>query len=179
MTAPTTETAERVSTTTDNPAGQPPANAPEQADERVSVVVDTPAPDVSSTDTSTDVEDQGDDTADDTSKAGREAARYRTQLRETETERDQLRDQLAAQQRAIVDRHAKMDPALLDAAGLDMADLLDAETGHVDLAAVEAFAAAARARFNVAQGFTPDRAQGHGGGLVPPPKASVADAFKR
>lgn len=124
-------------------------------------------------------EDQGDNPDDEPytgTRAGRDAAKYRAQLREAESqrdtitaERDQLRDQLAADRRAMIDwraqnpgrlGHAKLDRELLDAAGLDVAALVSEETGQLDMQAVDAFIAEAAARFNVAKGFAPDRAQG-------------------
>jgi hypothetical protein len=113
-------------------------------------------------------------------KARRDAAKYRTRLRETEAERDQLRDQLAGQRRAIIDHQATargVDPQLLDAAGLNIDELLDDEGQHVDTAKVAEFVDATAKRFKVGQGFTPNRGQGQSGGPVAAP--SMADAFRR
>ncbi len=115
----------------------------------------------------------------------REAAKYRTQLRATETERDQLREQIAAQRRAVVDwraannpNTAPVDPALLDAAGINVDDLLD-DNGHVDINKVDEFVTATASRFRVGQGFRPNRAQGQSGNGAPVTKPSLADAFRQ
>lgn len=116
--------------------------------------------------------------------ANREAARYRTQLRAAETERDGLRDQLSAQHRAIVDWRATnnpsgpvVDPALLDAAGISIGDLLD-DTGHLDMAAVDQFIDSAVTKFGLPRGFVPNPAQG-AAGHTPAGPSSLGDAFKQ
>ena len=134
-----------------------------------------PVEDDSSSDvTEPDADDQGD------GKGRSDAAKYRARLREAAAERDALRDQLAAQRRAIVDWRANsaavsVDPALLDAAGIDVDTLLD-ENGHLDMSAVDEFIGATAKRFNLAQGFRPNRAQGTSGAPAAPP--SLADAFR-
>lgn len=118
----------------------------------------------------------------DIAKARQQAARYRAQLRGAETERDQLRDQLAAQRREIINwraSNARVHSDLLDAAKIDPDQLVDPETGCLDMPRVDEFIEATARRFHVARGFTPNRAQSHGGmGGVPEP-ASLADAFRR
>ena len=123
-----------------------------------------------------------DDDAGDISKARRQAANYRTQLREAQAERDQLRDSSAAQLRAFIDWRAAnhpggaVDPALLDAAGIDVAKLAD-DSGKLDMTAVDDFIAAAAQRFSVKRAFTVNRAQGIS--ADPGSRPSLADAFKR
>lgn len=125
--------------------------------------------------------EDGDDGGD-IAKARRQAANYRTQLRETQAERDQLRDSLTGQMRAVIDWRAAhhpsgaLDPALLDAAGLDMTELAD-EAGNLDMAKVDDFIEATAARFSVRRAFKPNRAQGVGGS--PDVQPSLADAFRR
>jgi hypothetical protein len=183
MTEPTTPaaapTAEIDASLTD--AGQPAPEAPADAEQA--------APEPDSADTDTDTDGQGDDEPDiDTgTRAGRDAAKYRQRLRDTEAERDTItaeRDQLAAQlaadRRAMIDWRAsgaKLDPALLDANGLDPAAMLDAD-GRIDLAKVDDFVKATAARFGVG-GFTPNRGQGMSGGAPAAKTPSLADAFKR
>jgi hypothetical protein len=157
---------------TDIPADALPDDTP-AAPEQLAPEADQ-AGDLTSNSTSdTDVDDQGD------GKAGRDAAKYRARLRETETERDQLRDQLNAQRRATVDWRASsksVDSALLDAAGINIDELVDAETGHVDMPKVDAFIEATADRFKVRRGFEPNRGQGQSG--APAAKPSLSDAFR-
>jgi hypothetical protein len=160
---------EGVSTTTDAPTPEDYA-ALEQA---------TQAPDEGVEQTDTPDDDQGDDN----SRAGRDAAKYRARLRETEAERDQLRDQLNAQRRAVIDWRAtsgksRVDPALLDAAGINIDELLDEESGHLNMEAVDTFIGDTVKRFNLAQGFTPNRGQGQSS-APPAAKPNLADAFRR
>lgn len=106
--------------------------------------------------------------------------KYRARLRETETERDRLRDQLTAQRRAIVDSQATargVDPQLLEGASVNIDDLLDDQSQHVDLTKVVEFVDETATRFKVARGFTANRAQGSSGAPAAPP--SLADAFRR
>lgn len=157
------------------PAEAPAANA--APDAGVPNVTPEPEPvgESSSDANEPDTADQGD-----IGKARKEAAKYRTQLRETEAERDQLRDQLAAQRRAIIDHQATargVDPQLLDAAGINIDELLDDESQHVDLTKVADFVDETATRFKVARGFTTNRAQG-ASGATPPSKPSLADAFR-
>lgn len=153
-------------------------------------------PDVAEVGDQPDVVEHQDDV---TTKAGRDAAKYRAQLRETETQLGATQAALAAQQRAIVDRHAgapgpererfrgeraAVAPELLDANGFELADVLD-ENGLVDLEAVEAFAAATANKFGIVHrgGFKPNRGQnqimsfppGFRGGQA----GGIADAFRK
>lgn len=140
-----------------------------ERDEGVSTATDAPD------------DDQGDE-VDTGTKAGRDAAKYRARPRETEAERDAIRDQLAAQRRAMVDWRAQngptvaVDPALLDAAGIDVDTLVNEETGQLDMTAVDQFVSATAERFKLARGFVPNRAQGTSG--APVSKPSLADAFR-
>ncbi|ULN34186.1 hypothetical protein [Mycolicibacterium smegmatis] len=119
-------------------------------------------------------EDQDDGRDPDTStRVGRDAAKYRRRLREAEAERDHAAAQLAASHRAMIDWRAqnpsrpgiaKVDPALLDAAGMDISTLVDTETGLVDMQAVDDFLETVADRFNVAKGLAPNRSQGIVGG---------------
>lgn len=70
-----------------------------------------------------------------------------------------------------------MDAALLDAAGIDVDSLLDANTGQLDVGAVDAFIEATATRFNIPRGFTPNRAQGSSGASVAAPP-QLKDAFR-
>lgn len=119
--------------------------------------------------------EQGDDQADATDSPNKEAAKWRTKLRAAEAERDTLRDQLAAHQRAIIDWRAvnsaggAVDPQLLDAAGINVTDLLD-DQGQLDMAAVDTFIDATATRFRVhrqprpnPQQGNPSQHRGHGG----------------
>lgn len=128
----------------------------------------------------------GDQRGDALTRARQQAARYRTRLRDTEAERDQLRAELDGQRRAVVDWIAtngaqQFDPIvaaeLLDAAGLDVNELLSEDDGHLDMAKVRDFIDATATRFHVARGFKPDRSQGASGSPVPA-KPSIADAFR-
>nr|NLI50738.1 hypothetical protein [Propionibacterium sp.] len=120
-------------------------------------------------------------------KAGREAARYRRQLRDAEAERDALRAERDALRRAAVAAVIKAErrqatPALLDAAGVDFASLLD-DQGGVDPAKVLAAVEDAGKQLGVGTRlpYAPSAAgQGNvgrpiGGGERPP---TFADAFK-
>lgn len=95
-----------------------------------------------------------------------EAAKWRTKLRAAEAERDQLREQLTAQQRAVIDwRSANsiggaVDPQLLDAADINITDLLG-EDGHLDMAAVDQFIDATATRFRVHRMVKPNPQQGN------------------
>jgi len=180
---PTTDPAEPVATTgaseipaTDTPDGVAPP-APEDYARLESAIRTVMDADAAQGDT-----EQPDDDAGDIAKARRQAANYRTQLREAQAERDQLRDSSTAQLRAFIDWRATthpggaVDPALLDAAGMDVAQLVD-DNGHLDMAAVDDFIAAAAQRFSVKRAFTPNRAQGIS--ADPGSRPSLADAFKR
>ncbi|WP_179476208.1 hypothetical protein [Mycolicibacterium vinylchloridicum] len=119
----------------------------------------------------------------DISRVRQQAARYRTRLRETEAERDQLRTELDAQRRAVVDWRAsnrdggpQVARELLDAAGVDVGQLLD-DSGHLDLAKVDQFVDATAKRFGIPQGFRPNRGQGASGHAAPG-ASSLADAFR-
>ena len=112
-------------------------------------------------------EDAVDESDDDGRGSGaREAAKYRRQLRATETERDQLRDQLTAQRRAVIDWRSSnavggsVDPQLLDAAGIDVDDFIDPETGHLDMTAVDAFIDSTAVKFRVQRTMKPNKQQG-------------------
>ena len=124
-----------------------------------------------------------DDDAGDIAKARRQAANYRTKLRDTEAERDQLREQVTTGQRAIIDWRAAnhpggpVDPALLDAAGIDVTDLLDG-AGHLDMVAVDDFIAATAQRFSVKRAFTPNRAQTTSSVGPDVARPSLRDAFR-
>jgi hypothetical protein len=164
-----------VSTTTDT---TDPAAAP---DPEESNPLGTNANDPQADDQDDDAADPSSDDADhgDISKARQQAAKYRARLRETETERDALRDQLDAQRRAVINWRATttaggVDPALLDAAGINVAELID-DAGNLDMAAVDQFIDSTATRFKVARGFTPNRAQSAGGAGRAP---SLADAFR-
>lgn len=175
MTQPITETALETSPTGDTGEQNPvPNNDIDPAVTDTNVSVEPAVPSAEELETTDDA---------DIGKARKDAAKYRTRLRETEAERDQLRDQLAAQRRAIVDWRAanrnsgSVDPALLDAAGINIDELLDVENGHLDMSAVDTFISATVERFNLAKGFTPNRGQGQSGGAQAGP-ASLADAFR-
>ena len=127
--------------------------------------------------------DDGDDqgvSRDPLAKARRQAAAYRERLRNAETERDGLREALAAHRRATVDWHAEragVDPALLDAAGIDRAALLD-DTGMVDQAALDEAISATKTRFDIRPRMKSNPAQGAVTGETPR-APSLADAFRR
>ena len=107
--------------------------------------------------------------AEDDGKPGREAARYRRQLREAETERDGLRTQLDALRRAEVDRlvtDAKLKPAAVWAAGIDLASLLAAD-GTVDPAKVAQAVTTTREVFGIAPLRVAPSAYGQGNVGVP------------
>lgn len=137
-------------------------------------------------DDSTEDDGDGGQQGDAVSRARQQAAKYRTRLRDTEAERDQLRSDLDAQRRAVVEwfatnRTQQWDPVvapeLLNAAGLDVAELLSEDDGHLDMAKVRDFIDATATRFRVTRGFAPNPAQGAGGPV--PAKTSLADAFRR
>lgn len=104
--------------------------------------------------------------------ADREAAKYRRRLRTAEAERDQAQAQLDAQRRAIIDWRATnaidgaVDPALLDAAGINVADLLD-DTGHLDMTAVDQFINTTATTFRVHRLPKPNPQQGLPAGSRP------------
>lgn len=112
--------------------------------------------------------------------ARRDAARYRRELREATAESDELRAQLDADRRAIIDWRASsttnVAPALLDAAGIDVAALLD-DNGRIDIGKVDQFVATVEKKFHVAQEFKPNRGQGASASATPPSK-TLADAFR-
>lgn len=126
-------------------------------------------------------DDADEDDAGDVAKARAQAAKYRARLRETETERDQLREQLAAQHRALIDWRSttadrgSVDPALLDAAGLNIEELLD-DNGHLDMGKVDEFIDSTATRFKVHRQVKPNPQQG-----TPSlaPGNSLAAAFSR
>lgn len=103
--------------------------------------------------------------ADEQDNGNKEAAKWRTKLRAAEAERDTLREQLAAQHRAVIDwRSANadrggVDPQLLDAAGINIADLLD-DTGHLDMNLVDQFIDATAVKFRVHRSPAPNPQQG-------------------
>ena len=111
--------------------------------------------------------EQGDDQADATDSPNKEAAKWRTKLRAAEQERDALQQQLTAHQRAIIDWRSSnavggaVDPQLLDAAGIDINDLLDPDTGHLDMAKVDQFIDATATRFRVHRDVKPNPQQGN------------------
>lgn len=142
-----------------------------------------PGVDVPAADDDSEADPDADQDNGDIGRARQQAARYRTRLRETEVERDQLRTELDAQRRAIVDWRASnrvsgphVAPELLDAAGIDVAQLLD-DSGHLDLDKVDQFVDATALRFGIPQGFRPNRAQGASGHAAPA-ASSLADAFR-
>ncbi len=121
----------------------------------------------------------------DAEHTGNREAKYRTERNEARAERDAIADQLAAQRRAVVDWRAAnaptgaVDPALLDAAGIDVDTLLD-DKGHLDMTRVDEFVDATAKRFKIARSFAPNRAQGQSGtGTDNAPKKSLADAFRQ
>ena len=142
-----------------------------------------PTPHVETEEEQPDESLEDDDQHDDERGGGKEAAKYRRQLRATETERDQLRDHLAAQRRAMIDWRSSnavggaVDPQLLDAAGIDVDTLVDQETGHLDMAAVDAFIDSTAVKFRVHRVVKPNPQQGQpsqgGGG------ASWTDVIKQ
>lgn len=113
----------------------------------------------------TDSPETTDDTDDDAGKGNKEAAKWRTKLRAAEAERDELRDQITAQHRAIIDWRSTtavrgaVDPQLLDAAGIDIAELLN-DNGHLDMDLVDQFIDATATRFNVHRTVKPNPQQG-------------------
>lgn len=125
-------------------------------------------------------DDADDEDRDDIGRARYQAKKYRARLRETETERDQLRDELAAQRRALIDWRASnaidgaVDPQLLDAAGINIADLLD-DAGHLDMGAVDKFIDDTAIKFRVQRAVKPNPQQGNPSQAPPAPR--LADAF--
>ncbi|MBX7455494.1 hypothetical protein GR927_46570 [Mycolicibacterium sp. 3033] len=112
-----------------------------------------------------DDDDQGG--ASDIEKLRREAARRRAQLREVETERDTLRERLTSQQQAIIDRAcaaARLTDRHTAAAGIDLGNLVDAETGLLDVDRLMHTVDAARREFGVGRAPAPNRQQGSGSG---------------
>lgn len=95
-----------------------------------------------------------------------EAAKWRRKLRDAEAERDALTEQLTAQHRAIIDWRATnaargaVDPQLLDAAGIDITDLLD-DNGHLDMTAVDTFIDDTATKFRVHRTIKPNPQQGN------------------
>lgn len=126
--------------------------------------------------TNTKPEDTEDTTEPPEESPNKEAAKWRTKLRAVEAERDQLREQLTAQQRAVIDWRSAtavrgaVDPQLLDAAGIDITELLD-DNGHLDMNLVDQFIDGTATKFRVHRTIKPNPQQGNpsearGGGLV-------------
>lgn len=126
-----------------------------------------------------------DEAHEDDSKPGRDAARYRRQLREAEGQLDTLRGQVATLRRAAVAtaiEHARVQGTveLLDAAGVNIDDLLD-EAGAVDSGKVIAALDAAAKKMGVSIRL-PAAPSAHGQGNVGRPiggdqPRTFADAF--
>lgn len=168
MTENTADTAEVENTTTDTETAA--------ADAEDTTATEDGAPEDGAPE---DDQDDGDD-RDDISRARYQAKKYRARLREAETERDQLRADLAAQRRAVIDWRASnaidgaVDPQLLDAAGINIADLLD-DTGHLDMTAVDKFIDETAVKFRVQRAVKPNPQQGNPSQAPAPPR--LADVF--
>lgn len=111
----------------------------------------------------------------------KEAAKWRTKLRAAEAERDALQQQLDAQRRAVIDwrsstaAHGAVDPQLLDAAGINITELLD-DTGHLDMTLVDQFIDATATKFRVQRMAKPNPQQGAPSEARTP--GGLADVFR-
>lgn len=128
-------------------------------------VSDAPEGDISdATPQGSDVKSDPDDTTAGDPK-NHEAAKWRTKLRAAEAERDQLTERLTAQQRALIDWRSTnsvggaVDPQLLDAAGINITELLD-DNGQLDMTLVDQFIEDTATRFRVHRQVRPNPQQG-------------------